>query len=340
MIEALLLICFITLSVGQVFVGPKYQGQTASAKRNQLAPVLTNDTTPGSFPSLGLGELFVESMDLSFDTVADDMPLQFDGWQRRPKLIHSVGALGFATWVPLPNNQSYTGALTGCKNVIVRFSTAMAPAKGQKGFTPALSVKCLRSGVPSANTFGMFSLEGQDSWNFFKHDLTNHVPDLSSSSSYILREVRSVFAAASDWPTMLGLADFATYDEFGVSYYPKFPFRLVFHPVTSVHNEFSDDPSTEPFEQVIADGLQAGPLYYVYAQDQPTDSQDALVLIGRIDLTGLGTTSNFGDNYLFYQHARMENDFGYRPEWVSAAQGIVNEQQNTPYWTFPDLPFR
>jgi len=329
----------VLLAQGQIFVGPKYQAQSASTKASELGAVITNNTKPGSFPTLGLIELFVESMPVSFDTVADDMPLQFDGFQRRPKLIHSVGAAAPASFVPVPNAKKYTGAFTGCANLILRFSTATAPASGPKGFVPALSLKCLRTGVPSANVFGMYSLEGQDSWNFFKHDLTNHVPDISTASSFILRQVRAAFMTASDWPTMLGLTDFATFDENGNQVTPVAPFRLIFHPVSSVRNSFSDNPSSTPFEQVIANGLKPGPLYYVYAQDQPTDTQDQFILVGRIVLTGNATTSNFGDNYMFYQHSRMEADFAVHPEWVAPAKQIVEQQQNTPYYTFPDLPF-
>jgi len=277
-------------------------------------------------------------MDLSFDTEADDMPLQFAGFQRRPKLIHSVGAIAPAVWIPLENN--YTGVFGGCKNILIRFSCATAPSTGPKGFTPGISVKCLRDGTTAANIFAMYSLEGQDSWNFFAHDLTNNVPDLSNSASFILHEIRRLFSAASEWPVMLGLSNWAAYDEQGnLVVEPKFPFRLIFHPVTAIHKAFPDTPSSTPFEELIADTLQPGPLYYVYAQDQPDDTQDKYIQIGSIELTAKPTTSTFGDNFMFYQHTRKEDDFVYYPHWIPLAEEILEEQQNTTYWRFPDLPW-
>jgi len=330
--------CLFICCFSQTFVGPKWQTQSASLKFSQLNAVITNNTTPGTYPTLGLSELFLESMQTTFQTVADDMPQQFGGLQRRPKLIHSVGAIGVASWIAQPDN-NYTGVFLGCRNVIIRFSCATAPTSGAKGYVPAVSLKCIRSGVASANIFGMYSLEGQDSWNFFKHDLTNHVPDLSNDAPYILKQLKSVFTAASTWPTMLGLADFATYDEMGTQHIPKFPFRLIFHPYTNVRNMFSDSPSSDPFENVIANTLKPGPLYYVYAQDKPTDTQDQLTFIGIINLTSISTPSNFGDKYLFFEHSQMEKDMEIHPEWVNPAKQILQQQQNTPNFVFPDLPF-
>jgi hypothetical protein len=326
------------VSSQQVFVGPKYQAEPNKQKAQELGAAISKDTTPGTFPSLELGELFLESMPVSFDTEADDMPYQFIV-QRRPKLIHSVGAVAAAKWIPL-GKTNYTGILQGCSNLFIRFSSATAPTNASGGFTPGIAIKCTRSGIVSANLFAMFSLEGQDSFNFFKHDLSNHPPNLSTSSSFILREIKAHFETASAWPTMIGLSAFATYDENGnIANPPRFPYRLIFHPVTAVRNSFPDAFPTQPFEDVIANKLAPGPLYYVYAQDQPQDTLDEYTLIGRIDLTSTATTSNFGDNYMFFQHTRMETDFVYYPQWVPVAKQILQQQENTPHYTYPDLPF-
>jgi len=139
---------------------------------------------------------------------------------------------------------------------------------------------------------------------------------------------------------MLGLSNWAAYDEQGnLVVEPKFPFRLIFHPVTAIHKAFPDTPSSTPFEELIADTLQPGPLYYVYAQDQPDDTQDKYIQIGSIELTAKPTTSTFGDNFMFYQHTRKEDDFVYYPHWIPLAEEILEEQQNTTYWRFPDLPW-
>jgi len=175
---------------------------------------------------------------------------------------------------------------------------------------------------------------------FFKHDLTNHVPDLSSSASFILQELRSAFAKASNYPVMIGLSDLALYDQYGNSITsPVFPFRLVFHPTTDLHNAFSD-AAQNPFQDVLAGGLQnPGDMYYIYAVVNPGDSNDQFVQIGTITTTGPGTTSNFGDVFMFFEHTRMENDLQFRPDWAAPATQIMANQRNIDDYTYPDLPF-
>jgi hypothetical protein len=334
-----LFLSLVALSGAQTFVGPAWQKQFASQKEQQLDRIIKNDTTPGSYPNaLQLLELFIESMDVSFDTVADDMPQQL--LDRRPKLIHSIGVIADARWLPVSNNRGYTGVFTGCDNLYVRLSLAKAPDAGPKGYAPGLSLKCLRNGVKSANLFAMYSLQGQDSWNFFAHDLTNHVPDLSANAGFALLELRKTFAKASAYPVMIGLSDLAQVDQNGMNITtPRFPFRLVFHPVTSLHRAFPDTPQT-PFEEVLAAGLtNPGPMYEIYAQDQPQDEQSSFIHIGSIVTTSPAQTSYFGDKYMFFQHTRMESDFVFRPEWQAPADQIMQFQQGQDYFTFPDLPW-
>jgi len=75
--------------------------------------------------------------------------------------------------------------------------------------TPGISIKFLRDSVPSANIFAMYSLEGQTSFNLFEHDLTNHVPNLGSNAPLILKALKAKFMQASNYPTLIGLADMA-----------------------------------------------------------------------------------------------------------------------------------
>jgi len=335
----LIFFLILSLSSGQTYFGPTWQNQTALQKDKVLHQVITSNTKPGSFPStLELAELFLESMQTSFDYVGDDMPSQFPS--RRPKLIHSVGVIIDSKWVPTANATGYTGVFMGCDNLFVRLSLAREPSTGAKGYTPGLSLKCLRDGVPSANLFAMYSLQGQDSWNFFKHDLTNHVPDLGKDADSSLQALRGVFAKASSYPVMIGLTNFAQYDQKGTLYStPRFPFRLIFHPVTSIHTAFPDTPQ-QPFEQFLAQGLsKPGPLYEVYAEVQPDDPQNKYAHIGTISTVGPATTSNFGDQSMFYQHTRMEDDFNTVPQWKAPADAIMQRQQNVDYFTFNDLPW-
>jgi hypothetical protein len=43
-------------------------------------------------------------------------------------------------------------------------------ADGSSAANPSIALKFLRSGVSSANQFGMVSFEGTNSWDFFAND--------------------------------------------------------------------------------------------------------------------------------------------------------------------------
>jgi len=154
-------------------------------------------------------------------------------------------------------------------------------------------------------------------------------------------QIRATFAKASAWPVMIGLSDLARYDEFGTNYTsPVFPFRLVFHPTTALHNQFPDDPSTQPFQQVLQDGLQQpADLYYVYAVLNPNDTPDQFVQVATITTVSPATTSNFGDKLMFFEHVRMENDLAYRSDWIDPANQIMAAQQAVDNYVYPNLPF-
>jgi len=324
----------------QSFVGPAWQHQSAAAKQTALNNIIKNDTNSGSWPStLQLAELFIEDMNLSFDTQGDDMPEQL--FQRRPKLIHSVGVVADAVWKVVPNNLGYTGIFeSGCSKMYIRLSLAREPTTDPGGYTPGVSMKFLRDGVPSGNMFAMYSLQGQDSWNFFAHDLTNHVPDLSNNAEFILKELRSTFAKASAWPVMIGTSNLAQYDQNGNNATtPKFPFRLVLHPTTAIHNAFPDAPQ-QPFTDVLVKGLaNPGPIYNVYAVVNPNDSNNQFVQIATISTTTPVSTTHFGDVYMFFEHTRLENDLIWRPDWADPATEIMAHQRTIDGYTYPDLPW-
>ncbi len=141
-----------------------------------------SNTNSGTFPNaLELPGLFLESMDPTIKLVADTYKNDFFG--ARVKYIHSVGTVAQAKFVPVANSAGYTGMWSeGCDNVFIRYSIAKAddttkttPAEAYDNFTPGIALKFLRDGVPSANLVAMKSVNGQDSWNPFKYDFSNHI---------------------------------------------------------------------------------------------------------------------------------------------------------------------
>jgi len=337
-VSYLLVLIFIGVSFSWPFHGPTWQQKSNKQKLSLLWNAIVQDEDSALWPStLELAELFLEPMNPTFNSSTDDMPYEgmFDVFPRK-KLIHSVGCVGMAQLVT-SENFSYTGLFSGADNVLMRFSTARAYDQTIQSFTPGISFKFLRSGVASANFMTMYSLEGQPSFNFFKHDLTNHVPDLSLNGSEALKILKYKFLTESDWPSMLGLSDFASFDQNGneVST-PSFPFRLVFQPLSDLKIMFPDQytANNSLCEQIGT--LSPRQLYNVYAEDTPGDNP---FLIGVVNLVSQVVTSNFGDTGLFFQHHLMEDDFQFYPQWEGPANDILKKQENTYYFNgYPDLP--
>jgi len=177
---------------------------------------------------------------------------------------------------------------------------------------------------------------------FFKHDLSNHVPSFGSWAPIGSKLLYEKFLTASLWPTMIGLSDFATYDQTGKSYpNPKFPYRLIFHPTSRWHNFFSDSNPGIPFNVQLVRFLTSGPLYEVYAQDQPLQQNSQLIHIGTLDLNGPASTSYYGDRSLFMEHTRFENDLNIVPDWIPLAAQDITNQESVPFpgYFYPDLPW-
>ena len=82
--------------------------------------------------------------------------------------------MGLVEWKDL-GGHSYTGIFSGASKGVARFSLAKEPAPPALNTAPGMGLKFLRDGVDSANLVAMFGVDGQESWNFFKNDFTNHI---------------------------------------------------------------------------------------------------------------------------------------------------------------------
>jgi hypothetical protein len=159
-----------------------------------------------------------------------------------------------------PNNEGYTGIFeSGADHGLIRLSAAKkfdktksSAAEAYDNFTPGFGLKFLRDGVPSGNLVAMYGVNGFDSWNFFKMDFSNHIPD---AQGVALTLVAKKFATATPFVQYVGLSDIATWDKNGKKTdSPKFPFQLVFEPVMRDH--FSDE-YTQDFQEQLA-SISAG----------------------------------------------------------------------------------
>jgi len=324
------------------FSGPTFQNQGRSAKLSQIWAAVARDRTPLKwYSALQLGELFIESMNTTFSEPRDDMPNQYiGGFFARKKLVHTVGPILLGRYNPVKNPFNYSGIFrSGSDSAIIRFSAAAEPKESPESLTPGLSIKFLRDKVPSGNAFAMFNLMGQPSFNFYKHDLSNHPPDLGDWAPLTLKALKVRFSTGSSWPTMLGLSDIARFDQFGNQQSPvSFPYRLVFHPNKRLHESLPDN-YLGPFEkQVIHVTNKANEtIYTVWAQDTPAST--TLVQIGELVSTTPATGSNFGDKSLFFQHTSFESDLRLKPQWAPLADAERTKQRGIVGYNYQDLPW-
>jgi len=306
---------------------------------NTIWNLITKDRTPARFPTLvEQAEVFLESINVTLEADQDDFPKQPGGLITRRKLVHSAGPVLLVRYVPFPNPFNYTGIFgTGSDSAIMRFSAAVAPVPID-GITPGVAIKFLRDQIPSGNAFAMRHFAGQNSWNFFKHDWSGHPPDFVVAPPQLLA-LKAKFGTGSSWPTKMGLAPIAEFDQQGnTEPYPSFPYRWVLHPNNRIRTatpdggKFGVDWKTQICNVV---NKVDEPIFSVWAEDQPGSE---LVKIGEFITVSVATTSQFGDVSLFFRHNRMEDDFRYNPQWVPAATAERLKQRNTPLYQHPDLP--
>ena len=170
-------------------------------------------------------------------------------------------------------------------------------------------MKFLRSGIDSANVLAMGS--GQESWNFFKNDVMNHLPPPSENFESMLFALR--FRTATPHIGQVGISEWGRATEDGeVEPKLEFPYRLRFHPSgkivfpDSFHGPINEDLITLPM------GTK---LYDVFALDKPEEMGGTEKMIGEVVLTSNLITSKWGDKKLFFRHQDMVEDLRHRPEW-------------------------
>ena len=105
------------------------------------------------------------------------------------------------------------------------------------------------------------------------------------------------------------------YDQDGNEEYPYFPFKLTLEPTGMV--KFTESASSMlDFMQQYIDKIPNGTdLYSVIAHANPDDHTG--IELGKLAVVDKCILSKYGDEKLFFQHHRSEEDFEYMPEWES-----------------------
>ena len=319
--KALIFLCLIALSmaVDDDFSSAQYQALSAKDKVTKLWTKITEDETElGFYSPLTLATIFLEDMSTTFNHQSDSFP---DG---RKKLIHTVGVVAQGEFVVDPTN-GYSGVFEGVSNVLIRLSVAKSPdytkttADGANdNFTPGMSLKFLRDGLPSANLLAMFGVNGFPSWNFFFKDFSNHIP---GAQGLALKALACKFSQATKYIQTIGLKDLAAWNEKGEDRRGAltFPFKLIFRPTSQVNTLFPDTFEAKYTDQLKT--IKSGTvLYDVYALPTPDGDE---VKFGSLRTTSPFVSSHWGDEKLWFQHNLMDDDLAVHPEWTDS----------TPQWS-------
>jgi len=289
-----------------------YESKSAAEKQALLLQKVASDTSSGAYPAAlnVLTGILGESVMLTFDSASDVFP------EPRTKYIHSVGVVGGIRF-DSHGGHPYTGLFEGATSGLVRFSSAKEPGKG--GYTPGMGMKFLRDGRESANFVAMYTLDGQtcNETNFFEHEWSNHIP---LTDNFGLQIVAAKFWQASYCPLMVGLSDMASTSPDELAAPGTFPFQLIFKPLAVSQCDCLDYSACLGNLASIVAGT---PLFEVSALASPGAARQA---IGTITLTSQLSTSNFGDEHLFFRHQHMEDDFAIEPKWLSSLQGDLKAQ--------------
>ena len=109
-----------------------------------------------------------------------------------------------------------------------RLSVAYPVDTNSPNMAPGMGVKLLRDGHDSANFVCMFSVDGQDSLDFFANDFVNHIPDITDP---LKKPIEVRFATATDYIMFVGLSEMASYTQDGQAEAAAvFPYSMRFVP--------------------------------------------------------------------------------------------------------------
>jgi len=290
--------------------GEEYLALSAADKKAKIMDnVLANTESAEWFGTLEAAGLMTERMCPTFSETGDELPWEgLISHGHRKKLIHSVGVVGAIEWKSV-GNHPYTGVFKGSEHAIIRMSLAKQPNPEVKETAPGIALKFLRDGMDSGNMVAMFSVDGQESWNFFRNNFTNDIPPLESAA---LVPLGVKFSTATKTIGNVGLSNMAMYGQSGVKDDNLvFPFSLNFVPAV---NGFSDD-----YVENVNDQLMTIPngstLYKVYAMNAPAEMGGTETYIADLVMTTELTTSHWGDRRLFFRHQNMADDVSFKPEW-------------------------
>ena len=293
--------------------GPAYIALSAEEKMRLIWDNISSNSTPNPWADLTLFKALLWPATPTFELPGDQLPIH------REKLLHSgMGNVGKVEFVPADDSANkYTGLFKGAKHGIIRVSQGISPENAvhfgcEMQPFPGLGLKFFRDGVESASLVAMFSMYGQESWNIFANNWSNHHPPLTGILKIL---VGAKLASGSQYYNKVGLSDFAMIAQNGESEpvsQVNFPFKLIFKPTGEI---MFPDSYHGPVHEDLASIPAGSVLWNVYALDKPEELEGKEELLGAIVLRSELVTSHWADTRLFFRHQDMGDDLKLRPEW-------------------------
>lgn len=296
-----------------------FESRSFSQKMDYFWTNVVADTTRTRAEDvISIAKTFVTSAVTSFDNWRPEMP------EGRRKVIHGVGSVCQIA-LEIGQHSPYTGLLgPGTQKGLVRIGNAAAISADGPGLTPGFGFKFPRSGVPSGDWVMLYDLAISGSWNFFKVNVSNHIPSASEIATKFFAEK---FEQASQCPYQVGLSDLAKFSQDGQEVSkPNFPFKLFMVPSKTVQQ----DESVKDLADLhgLIDSIPVGSkLFDVYACGEPLGEEirpadggvegtcGKPLLLGELRTTSQCTTSRYGDTAFHIRHTRIEEDWRAKPEY-------------------------
>lgn len=249
---------------------------------------------------------FVDGLTSNLDPVFEHRE---DVFPNRRKMVHQQGLVGRVVLEPfadctIPQHPFGGIFATGSVHGIVRLSS------GATGiFLPAIALKILRDGVPSANILAMHAVDGPE--QFFAQDLCTRLePSPTLPGQFI---VDGKFKHTSEFNLYLGQLDASSIDTTGrVAQDACVPYALRFEPAVELSTR---DVGGVSWSDQILSVPPDSRLYTLYGMDRPKELGGSEYPIGQLRLAGSSVISPWADQNLFFPHERPEDVLRVHPEW-------------------------
>ncbi len=227
----------------------------------------------------------------------------------RPKLIHARGSVAQVEFVPA-SDSPYTGILSpGPKGGAIGLLRVSLVARvfGDAAYTPAIAIKLLIDGKPSADVLAMNHTVGQGrDFNPFTNSMTNDLSDTHEQLRPAQRIMSFFFKRVSRQPRrMINDHLAASYADGSNTDTPSGPDRLIFHATSEAKGIFTNRAGVD-FRLVLGE-LEPGSTIYDIEGVSSGPGGPEPVPIGELRLLSSFVSSEGGDR-LFFRHVHHPKD--------------------------------